>query len=67
VGFQPLPSALLEGDFTRAIAADQEVFTSAASHGASALDPLTEVLATASVVMVLGCGWAISRRLAEYR
>lgn len=59
--------SILEEDFTRAIAADQAVFTSAASRGASALEPLTGVLAAASVAMVLGCGWAISRRLAEYR
>jgi hypothetical protein len=58
---------VLEEDFTQAIAADQAVFTSAAAHGASALDPLTDVLAAASAAMALGCGWAISRRLAEYR
>jgi hypothetical protein len=58
---------ILEGDFTRAIAADQGIFSSAASNGASALDPLTGVVAAASVLMVLGCGWTITRRLAEYR
>lgn len=57
----------LEGDFTRAITADQEVFTSAASRGASALDPLAGVLVAAAAAMALGCGWAVSRRLAEYR
>ena len=57
----------LEGDFTRAIAADEGVFANAASNGAGELNPLTGILAAASVLMVLGCGWAISRRLAEYR
>jgi predicted PurR-regulated permease PerM len=57
----------LETDFTSAINADQQVFANAASRGASLLDPLTEVIAAAAVVMALGCGWAISRRIAEYR
>jgi hypothetical protein len=69
IGSGPTASGyhVLEGDFTRAIAADQAVFASAASSGANALDPLTGLLAAASVLMALGCGWAISRRLAEYR
>ena len=59
--------SVLEEDFTRAINADQAVFASAAASGASALDPLTAIAAAGSAVMALGCGWAISRRLAEYR
>jgi hypothetical protein len=57
----------LEGDFNTAIATDQAVFVSAATQGAGLLDPLAGVLAASAAVMVLGCGWAISRRLAEYR
>lgn len=57
----------LEGDFTHAIAADQQVFASGASGGASALDPLTGVVIAASLLMAAGCAWAVSRRLAEYR
>jgi len=56
----------LEGDLSSAIEADQVVFNSAAS-GADALDPLTGGIAAASMLMALGCGWAITRRLAEYR
>jgi hypothetical protein len=58
---------LLEGDITRAIAADQAVFDSAATAGANALDPLAGVVIAASVLMAACCGWAVSRRLAEYR
>jgi hypothetical protein len=57
----------LEEDFSRAIAADQAVFASAAAEGASALDPLTGVVVAASLLMAAGCAWAVSRRLAEYR
>jgi hypothetical protein len=57
----------LEFDLSSAIAADQAVFDSAASDGANALDPLAGVLIAASLLMAAGCGWAISRRLAEYR
>lgn len=59
--------SVLEEDFTRAINADQAVFAAAAASGASALDPLTPIAVAASALMVLGCGWAVSRRLAEYR
>jgi hypothetical protein len=57
----------LEGDLTKAIAADQAVFDSAATAGAHALDPLEGVVIAASLLMAAGCGWAVSRRLAEYR
>ena len=57
----------LEGDITGAIGADQGVFTSAATSGQQALDPLEAVVIAASLLMALGCGWAFSRRLAEYR
>jgi hypothetical protein len=57
----------LEGDLTQAINADEDVFKSAATDGASALDPLAGVVISASLLMALGCVWAVSRRLAEYR
>ncbi|MGH3294387.1 MAG: hypothetical protein ACRDP7_21535, partial [Trebonia sp.] len=57
----------LESDLTRAIAADQAVFESAATDGANALDPLAGVVIASSVLMALGCAWGVSRRLAEYR
>jgi hypothetical protein len=57
----------LEGDITSAIRADQGVFDSAATAGASALDPLAGVVIATSLLMAAGCAWAVSRRLAEYR
>ncbi len=59
--------AALERDLAKAIDADQAVFTAVASQGASALNPLVWVVIAASVVMALGCVWAIGRRLADYR
>jgi hypothetical protein len=59
--------SLLEGDITKAISADQAIFDSAATEGANTLDPLAGVVIAASLLMALGCGWAVSRRLAEYR
>jgi len=59
--------SLLEGDITKAITADQAIFDSAATEGANTLDPLAGVVIAASLLMALGCGWAVSRRLAEYR
>ena len=57
----------LEKDLTAAIAADQAVFDSAAADGAGTLAPLAGVIIAASVLMAIGCAWAVSRRLAEYR
>ena len=57
----------LEDDFSNAIQADQAVFASGASEGASALDPLPGVVIATSLLMAAGCAWAVSRRLAEYR
>jgi len=57
----------LEGDLTGAIHADQAIFTTAASAGASSLGPLAGVVIAAAVLMALGCAWGIARRLAEYR
>ena len=57
----------LEIDLDQALAADQAVFASSATAGASALDPLEGVVIAASLLMAAGCAWAVSRRLAEYR
>lgn len=57
----------LRQDISQAIVADQAVFTSAATSGASSLDPLAGVVIASSLLMALGCAWAIVRRLAEYR
>ena len=57
----------LEADLSRAIAADQAAFESAASAGAHVLDPLAGVVIAASILMAAGCAWAVTRRLAEYR
>ena len=57
----------LGADLSQAIAADQAVFNSAAARGANALGPLAGVVIAASLLMAACCGWAVSRRLAEYR
>jgi hypothetical protein len=57
----------LEDAITQGIAADQAVFGSAASSGASALSPLLPVVIVASLLMAFGCVWGFGRRLAEYR
>jgi hypothetical protein len=57
----------LEKDLGSAIRADQAVFQSAASAGSHVLDPLAWVVIVAAVLMAACCGWAVSRRLAEYR
>ncbi len=57
----------LENDITTAIGDDEATFQSAATQGASALDPLAAVVIVASLLMALGCAWGFSRRLAEYR
>ncbi len=67
VGSTATEYTALEKDLTKAIAADQVVFDSAATAGANALDPLEGVVIAASLLMAAGCGWAVSRRLAEYR
>jgi len=57
----------LEDDITTAITDDQATFQSAATAGASALDPLEPVVIVVSLLMALGCVWGLNRRLAEYR
>ena len=57
----------LDTDLTGAIAADQAAFRSAAQQGRDDLAGLEAGMIAASLVMVAGCAWGISRRLAEYR
>ncbi len=57
----------LEKDLGAAIGADQSVFQSAASAGSRVLGPLAWVVIAAALLMAACCGWAVSRRLAEYR
>jgi prolyl-tRNA editing enzyme YbaK/EbsC (Cys-tRNA(Pro) deacylase) len=58
---------VLDTDLTGAIAADQASFRSAAQQGRDDLAFLEAGMIAASLVMVAGCAWGISRRLAEYR
>ena len=59
--------ARLDSDLTAAIAADQASFRSAAQQGRDDLALLEAGMIMLSLVMVVGCAWGISRRLAEYR
>ena len=71
LGTGPADSGYLFGvfdtDLTRAIAADQASFRSAAQQGRDDLAFLEVGMIVLSLVMVAGCAWGISRRLAEYR
>jgi hypothetical protein len=58
---------VLDADLTGAIAADQASFRSAAQQGRDDLAFLEAGMIVLSLVMVAGCAWGISRRLAEYR
>ena len=57
----------LERDLSRAVAADQVTFRSAATAGAGAFGRLEAGIIVVSLLMAAGCAWGISRRLAEYR
>jgi hypothetical protein len=57
----------LERDLSRAVAADQVTFRSAATAGAGAFGGLEAGIIVVSLLMAAGCAWGISRRLAEYR
>jgi hypothetical protein len=61
-GYRTLQSAL-----SQAITADQAVFASGADAGAAAFTGLEAGIIAASLLMVAGCCWGLSRRLAEYR
>jgi hypothetical protein len=57
----------LETELSRAISADDAVFATGATAGQHVLQPLAWVVIVASVLMAAASGWAISRRLTEYR
>jgi hypothetical protein len=57
----------LETSLTKAISADQAVFSSAARTGQDAMTGLEAGMIGISLVMAAGCAWGLNRRLAEYR
>jgi hypothetical protein len=57
----------LETDLEAAIHADQAVFASNAAAGSDAFTGLEAGLIVLALVMAAGCGWGLTRRLAEYR
>jgi hypothetical protein len=57
----------LETSLTKAISADQAVFSSAARTGQDAMTGLEAGMIVISLVMAAGCAWGLNRRLAEYR
>jgi len=57
----------LEADLEAAIHADQAVFASNAAAGSDAFAGLEAGIVAAALVMAAGCGWGLTRRLAEYR
>jgi hypothetical protein len=57
----------LEADLEAAISADQAVFASNAAAGSDAFAGLEAGVIVAALVMAVGCGWGLTRRLAEYR
>jgi threonine/homoserine/homoserine lactone efflux protein len=60
--FARLSTTLSEG-----VDAHQAVFASSARNGRDAFTGLAVGMIVASLVMVAGCAWGLSRRLAEYR
>ena len=60
--FRQLSQTLNEGVETH-----QAVFASSARSGRDAFTGLAIGMIVASLVMVAGCAWGLSRRLAEYR
>jgi hypothetical protein len=59
--------ARLSGDLSDGINAHQAVFASSARSGRDAFTGLAAGMIVASLVMVAGCVWGLTRRLAEYR
>ena len=59
--------ARLSASLSEGINADQAVFASSARGGRDAFTGLAAGMIVASLVMVAGCAWGLSRRLAEYR
>jgi hypothetical protein len=61
-GFAALSTTLSDG-----VESHQAVFASSARDGRNAFTGLAAGMIVASLVMVAGCAWGLSRRLAEYR
>jgi hypothetical protein len=59
--------ALLSATLANGISAHQAVFASSSRGGRDAFTGLAAGMIAASLVMVAGCAWGLSRRLAEYR
>jgi hypothetical protein len=59
--------AQLESDLEAAINADQAVFASNAAAGSDAFGGLEAGIIAAALVMAVGSGWGLTRRLTEYR
>ncbi len=57
----------LSATLTDGIGARQDVFASSARSGRDAFTGLAIGMVVAALVMVAGCAWGLSRRLAEYR
>jgi hypothetical protein len=57
----------LESDLDAAISADRAVFGSNAAAGSDAFTGLEAGVIAAALVMAIGSGWGLTRRLAEYR
>jgi hypothetical protein len=59
--------ARLSGTLSQGIDTHQAVFAANARHGRDAFTGLAVGMIVASLVMMAGCIWGLSRRLAEYR
>jgi hypothetical protein len=59
--------ARLSATLSEGVDAHQAVFASSARNGRDAFTGLAAGMIVASLVMVAGCAWGLSRRLAEYR
>jgi hypothetical protein len=57
----------LSATLTEGIGARQDVFASSARSGRDVFTGLAIGMVVAALVMVAGCAWGLSRRLAEYR
>jgi hypothetical protein len=57
----------LSSDLSGAIAADQATFTANAPAGQSTFATLEIAIIVLAVIMAAGCGWGLTRRIAEYR
>jgi hypothetical protein len=57
----------LEADLEAVTGADQSVFASNAAAGSDAFTGLEAGIIALALVMAVGCGWGLTRRVAEYR